>query len=256
MLASVALRAAEGTHYWTVKRQQSAFVELSSKKGADEQPVAVMNPRLLTTIWMVLVLGTCIGPVLSETETSQGFFASLWESIFGKKEAPARQVNDTSTDLPGNDTSDTLLVYHSGLSTTVSVDSDKNVTTSSSVAPTTTVTSLSAGNATEDSSGEEKTPSNETVSTTTKASVTDGSTTVGSNVAATSTSSSSSTEGLGTSTTVGSVLQPSFNATTEAYNTSTPFATVNGNVTTEGTTSTVSATVSIPTTTAQSKTAV
>uniref|UniRef100_A0A182QEE7 Uncharacterized protein n=1 Tax=Anopheles farauti TaxID=69004 RepID=A0A182QEE7_9DIPT len=210
----------------------------ASRNASDYTQVReTMYPQRLTVMWtlaaILLVLGTSINPVVCETETSQGFFANLWESIFGKQEAPTKPVNESTTAQPDalNGTSDSKLVFHSGVSSTTPADSDKNVSTVTTNATTLTSSSSWDNTTTTDNTklaSTEAVSTTSTTATTTKTLLTEGPTTVDHNVP--------STEATGTSTTV--------NSTIEGNNTSTPLATVSGSVT-EGTTSAVTTTTTV-----------
>uniref|UniRef100_A0A182WYK1 Uncharacterized protein n=1 Tax=Anopheles quadriannulatus TaxID=34691 RepID=A0A182WYK1_ANOQN len=93
-----------------------------------------MYSRQLTVCWMVagvllLFHGTTVQPVACESETSGGFFAHLWDSIFGSKQQPSPSNNSTAVK---NET-DSSPYNATTLSTTISSSNTTSVSTESPV---------------------------------------------------------------------------------------------------------------------------
>ncbi|XP_052895832.1 uncharacterized protein LOC128303019 [Anopheles moucheti] len=171
-----------------------------------------MNPRRLTSLWLLAgVLVVLATTVSCETDSETGgFFAHLWDSIFGPKQSPTSNStsvkNETDSAFSYNVTTTSAASSTTPVSTTVSVESGKNLTT--------TTTSSSTGSSsseatTEGASLKNKEESNGTVSTSTAKLPSSDTTTVG--ISATTATESNGVTTAGTSTvTAGS------NATTDA----------------------------------------
>lgn len=88
---------------------------------------------------VLLVFCAAVVPVVAETETSQGFFAQLWDSIFGSNK-PANETVPSETKSPENGVNSTELP-----TTSSTTDKENEISISETAKPSsTTVAGLEA----------------------------------------------------------------------------------------------------------------